>query len=271
MHLELLNFFILLLITGIFSGILAGLLGVGGGIIIVPVTYYILKSFGVSSDVIMHISVASSLGVIILTSISSIFSHFKLKNIEIEIVKNWFFGTIFGSVFGAFLSSAISGDSLVIIFIMLASIISFKMLIGNNFVYSQRMPSSYIFNSFISFIIGTLSVSIGIGGGSFTVPTLTGFGKNIHKAVGTSATIGLLISFPGFLIYTITGYNIAGIPNYSLGYVNIIIVLSISITSIFTAPIGAKLSTKFNNKALKKIFAVFLLMTCISLFINHFF
>ena len=69
----------------------------------------------------------------------------------------------------------------------------------------------------------------------------------------------------------ITGYNIDGIPNYSLGYVNIIIVLSISITSIFTAPIGAKLSTKFNNKALKKIFAVFLLMTCISLFINHFF
>tara|TARA_B100000029_G_scaffold516092_1_gene626837 strand:+ start:1286 stop:2101 length:816 start_codon:yes stop_codon:yes gene_type:complete len=271
MHSELLNFFTLLLITGIFSGILAGLLGVGGGIIIVPVTYYILKSYGVPSEVIMHISVASSLGVIILTSISSIFSHYKLKNIEIEIVKKWFFGTIIGSIFGAFLASRITGDSLVLIFITLASIISFKMIIGNNFVYSKKIPSNNLFNSFISFIISTFSVSIGIGGGSFTVPTLTAFGKNIHKAVGTSATIGLLISFPGFLIYVITGYNIEGIPNYSLGYANLIIILCIAITSIFTAPIGAKLSIKFNNKALKKIFAVFLLMTCISLFINHFF
>ena len=125
-------------------------------------------------------------------------------------------------------------------------------------------------NNHLSFE-GSNVASPDAGAGHSDWQILSSFSKSIHKAVGTSATIGLLISFPGFLIYTITGYNIDGIPNYSLGYVNIIIVLSISITSIFTAPIGAKLSTKFNNKALKKIFAVFLLMTCISLFINHFF
>jgi uncharacterized membrane protein YfcA len=120
-------------------------------------------------------------------------------------------------------------------------------------------------------LIGFFSVLIGIGGGSFSVPTLTAFGKNIHRAVGTSASIGFLIAFPGFITYASTGWMIEGLPRYSLGYVNLPIVLSVASVSVLTAPLGAKLSKKANKKTLKKIFAIFLLLVCVSLVFDQFY
>ena len=137
-------------------------------------------------------------------------------------------------------------------------------------IVSNDIPSSNIINFAISSSIGFLSATIGIGGGSFSVPTLTMFSKKIHEAVGTSAVFGFLIAFPGTLTFMYTGSNINELPIYSLGYVNIIIVFFISITSIFTAGIGAKVSSNIDKLVLRKIFAIFLLLTCASLIIEHF-
>ena len=259
------------LLTGLTSGFVAGLLGVGGGIIIVPVTYFILLQLGYASDVVMHVAVASSLGVICFTSISSIRSHIKLKNTNLEIVKKWAIGIVIGSIFGSLSASFISGEKLVIIFVILAFFISMNMLFQQRpIILDSDLPSSNMINFSISSLIGFFSAIIGIGGGSFSVPTLTMFSKKIHEAVGTSAVFGFLIAFPGAITFAITGLEKTDLPLYSLGYINVLIVLIISVTSVFTAGYGARVSTNIDKLLLRKIFAIFLLLTCASLIIEHF-
>ncbi len=259
------------LLTGLASGFVAGLLGVGGGIIIVPVTYFILLQLGYTSEVVMHVAVASSLGVICFTSISSIRSHLKLENTNLNIVKKWAFGIVLGSILGSLSASFISGENLIIIFVILAFLISMNMLFQQKpIILNTDLPSSKMINFSISSLIGYLSSIIGIGGGSFSVPILTMFSKKIHEAVGTSAFFGFLIAFPGAITFAITGLENEGLPLYSLGYVNLLIVLLISITSVFTAVYGARVSTNINKLLLRKIFAIFLLLTCASLIIEHF-
>jgi len=262
---------VIFLLTGLLSGFLAGLLGVGGGIIIVPVSYYMLTNLGYSIDVAMHVSVASSLAVIVFTSISSIRSHFKLGNIENKVIEKWFIGIVLGSLLGSFFASYIRGEILVLIFVSLAFIISINMFFQKKVkIVKYDIPNSFILNSFISGNIGFLSALIGIGGGSFSVPILSIFSKKIHQAVGTSAVLGFFIAFPGTISYILLGLNNDNLPPYSLGYVNILIVFLVTSTSIFTANIGAKISSKINKNNLKKIFAIFLLFTCVSLVIEHF-
>ena len=257
--------------TGLLSGFLAGLLGVGGGIIIVPVTYFVLINLGYPQEIVMHVAVASSLGIISLTSLSSIRTHLYLGNTNIEIVKKWMTGILTGSLIGSLLASNLSGEILIIIFISLALIIAINMIVQNKtFLISNNLPSSKIINFLISSAIGFLSVLIGIGGGSFSVPILNMFSIKIHEAVGTSAVFGFLISFPGAIVFMITGSFVDGIPNYTIGYLNFLIVLTVSLASVFTAIIGAQVSSKIDKLILKRIFAIFLLFTCASLIIEHF-
>ena len=259
------------LLTGLLSGFLAGLLGVGGGIIIVPVCYYVLIGLGNSIEIAMHVSIASSLAVIVLTSISSIRSHLILDNVESMVVKKWFSGIIAGSLLGSFLASKINGEVLVIIFVSLAFLISVNMFFQKQIkIFRNELPKSFFFNFFISGNIGLLSSLIGIGGGSFSVPTLSFFSKPINRAVGTSSVLGLIIALPATISYMFLGLNIENLPNYSIGYVNPLIVVFVASTSIFSANIGAKISSKINKDLLKKIFAIFLLCTCVSLVIEHF-
>ena len=271
MELEFLYFLVSLLITGIFSGLIAGLLGVGGGLIVIPVVFYILNFYNFSKDIIMHVAIASSLGVIFITSLSSMYAHYKLNNIDANVVKKWFIGVVFGSIFGAIIASSIDGNILVVIFGAIASIVAISMLLNINIVLANDIPRNFFLNNSISFLIGCFSVLIGIGGGSFSVPILTAFGKEIHRAVGTSACIGFLIALPGFITYASTGWMIEGLPKYSLGYVNLPIVLAVASISVLTAPLGAKLSNKANKKTLKKIFSIFLLLICVSLVIDQYY
>ena len=219
----------------------------------------------------MHVSVASSLGIIVFTSISSILSHLKLKNVDLKIIYKWFIGIVFGSIVGSFLASRINGEVLVLIFISLAFLISLNMFFQKNInTIGKNFPQSFTINFFISFSIGLFSSLIGIGGGSFSVPALTIFSKKMHQAVGTSAVLGFFIALPGAISYILLGQNVQDLPPYSIGYVNILIVVLVISTSIFTANIGAKLSSKIKRNTLKKIFAIFLLFTCASLVIEHF-
>ena len=264
-------FIITFLLTGLLSGLLAGLLGVGGGIIIVPVSYFVLINLGYSIEVIMHVSIATSLAIILFTSISSIRSHLKLGNIDKKVIKKWYLGIIAGSLLGSFLASKINGEILIIIFITLAFIISLNMFFHQKIIILKNdIPNSPLINFFISGTIGFLSVLIGIGGGSFSVPILSIFSKKMHQAVGTSAFLGFFIALPGAISYIFLGLNVQGLPPYSIGFVNILILFLVVSTSIFTANIGAKLSSKIHKDILKKIFAIFLLCTCVSLAIEHF-
>ena len=250
---------------------MAGLLGVGGGIIIVPISYFILIYLDYSSDYAMHVAIASSLGVICFTSISSIRSHIKLKNVNFEIIKTWAPGIALGSVAGSYSVSLISGDLLVKVFICLAFLIALNMAFQKTpIIISKNIPKSKLVNLIVSSLIGFMSVLIGIGGGSFSVPTLTMFSKNIYEAVGTSATLGFFIAFPGAIVLMFSGTVIENLPPFSIGYLNIAIVLLISSTSIFTANIGAKLSVNINKVTLRRIFSIFLLFTCLSLIIEHY-
>ena len=259
------------LLTGLLSGLIAGLLGVGGGIIIIPITYFILRYLNYSNEVIMHISITSSLGIIVFTSISSLRSHIKLKNVDFDIIKKWIFGIILGSVAGAMLASKTNGEVLKIIFIILLLLISINMFLQKNLLTISNIYSKKIsFNFFISLIIGFFSVLIGIGGGSFSVPLLSALKKPIHKAVGTSSVVGFFIAISGVVTYTMSSLDVEGLPPYSIGYANLLIVSLVSFTSVFSANIGAKLSSKTKNLTLKKIFAVFLFCTCISLIIENF-
>ena len=262
---------IIFLITGIISGFIAGLLGVGGGIIIVPISYFVLLYLDNSSEYAMHIAIASSLGVICFTSISSIRTHIKLKNVNFITLRNWVPGITFGSIAGSYSASIISGEVLVNIFICLAFLIALNMAFQRDpIIISANLPQSKLVNLIISSLIGFTSVLIGIGGGSFSVPTLTMFSKKIHEAVGTSATLGFFIAFPGAIILIVTGSSIDVLPPFSLGYLNVAIVLLVSSTSIFTAHIGAKVSVNINKVTLRRIFSIFLLFTCISLIIEHY-
>ena len=262
---------IIFLITGVISGFIAGLLGVGGGIIIVPISYFIILYLDYSSFYAMHIAITSSLGIICLTSISSIRSHLKLGNINKSILKKWVPGIILGSILGSYSASVISGKILVNIFIFLAFLIALNMAFQRDpIIISKDLPKSKLINLIMSSFIGFLSVLIGIGGGSFSVPTLTMFSKKIHEAVGTSATIGFFIAFPGAIILMISGASISDLPPFSIGYLNLAIVLLVSSTSIFFANLGAKVSVKVNKVSLRRIFAIFLLFTCISLIIEHY-
>ena len=254
MEAELLPFLILFLIIGILSGLLAGLLGIGGGVIIIPAVFYALNFYDFSIEIIMRVAIASSLGV----------------NIDLDIIRKWFGGIIVGSISGVIFANSVDGNILVIIFVIIASIVAINMILNKNIVLANELPQSFILNNIISFLIGCFSALIGIGGGSFTVPTLSLFSKKMHKAVGTSAAFGFFIALPGAITYIILGWDVENLPPYSFGYVNLLIVLLVVSASVFTANFGAKLSTKIQTKTLKKIFAVFLLCICISLIIEHF-
>ncbi|PPR46658.1 MAG: hypothetical protein CFH19_01076 [Alphaproteobacteria bacterium MarineAlpha5_Bin9] len=272
MEFQILTLFLAFLLTGFFSGLIAGLLGVGGGIITVPVTYYVLISLNYTMDVVMHCAIASSLAIILLTSLSSIRSHSILGNIDLLIIKKIVFGVILGSILGSIFASLIQGKYLIFIFIVFAFLISLNLFFDKKFSnILEDLPRNNILNNLIGGVIGFLSALIGIGGGTFTVPTLLAFSKGIHKAVGTSTLVGFFISLPGFLTYIFTGWNVPNLPPFSIGYVNILIVLITASVSIITAHFGARISNKTKTLALKKIFAVFLFCTCISLLLKEFF
>ena len=271
MELEFFYFLISLLIAGFFSGFLAGLLGIGGGLVVIPIIYYILNFYDFSQNISIHVAIASSLGVIFLTSISSIYAHYKLDNIKFHIVRKWSIGIILGSFIGAIFASSVSGNFLILVFCLIASFVAISMFLNFNVVFSNDIPKNLLFNNVISFFIGYFSVLIGIGGGSFSVPILTIFGQNMRSAVGTSATIGFFIALPGLIAYFFMGLKVEELPNYSIGYICLPVVFAIASVSIFTAPIGAKISVKMNKKTLKKIFGFFLLLICISLVIDNYY
>lgn len=248
-----------MLLTGVVSGIIAGLLGVGGGIVIVPVLEAVLAFLGVDVAVRMHIAVATSLAVIIPTSLSSARAHGRRDSIDYAIVRSWAPFIFLGVISGVVISAYVSGRFLAGVFAAVAFLLSINMIAH----FTERrlgedLPKTPFFLS-LPFSIGSISTLMGIGGGSMTVPALTVFGKPIHLAVGTSALLGLVIAVPSAAGYIVTGWGNPSLPDGSIGYINLYGFALITPMSVFCAPLGARIAHAMSQRLLGGFFGLFLL------------
>ncbi|MGI9285898.1 MAG: sulfite exporter TauE/SafE family protein [Pseudomonadales bacterium] len=257
---ELLPFAGLMLATGVVGGILAGLLGVGGGIVIVPVLDTTLGIVGVDPAIRMHVAVATSLATIIPTSISSSRAHNKRGSVDFALAKRWGPVMFIGSVVGSLAASEVDSSVLAAVFGAVALLVAIKMLLPlENFTLADDVPRGLAAHM-LPGAIGGLSSIMGIGGGTLSVPVLTLLNQPIHRAVGTAALFGLMIALPGAIAFMITGFNDARTPVGSLGYVNLIGFALISPATVWAAPIGAKIAHGLSKRQLGMLFGGFLLL-----------
>ncbi|BDZ72589.1 UPF0721 transmembrane protein [Methylophaga marina] len=262
--------FLALMATGIFAGVLAGLLGVGGGIVIVPVLFFLFQGFGVSPDSAMVIATATSLATIVPTSLSSIYSHSKKGNVDFALLKRWAVFILVGVLIGSWLVTRVDGVWLTALFGIIATLSALNMLIRTNkSALFQQLPAK-LGQSVMGSAIGFFSSMVGIGGGTLSVPLLTLYNYPAHKAVGTAAAIGLIISLPGALTMLFIGSTPLDAPAGTFGLVNIIGFVCIVPLTVLFAPVGATLAVKLNARNLKKVFAVILLITGLRMLVQVF-
>ncbi|SEK96954.1 sulfite exporter TauE/SafE family protein [Pacificibacter marinus] len=255
----------LLLVIGAFGGILAGLLGVGGGIVLVPAFYFAFSYLGFDSDILMQICVATSLATIIVTSLRSVAAHHKKGAVDWDILKSLAPGIVFGAVLGMLTASVLKSSSLQLIFGVMAVIVGIYMAFGNvNWRLGAQMPKG-VWRSILSTAIGFLSVLMGIGGGSLGVPTMTLYGVPIHRAVATAAGLGAVIAIPSVVGFLLVDLPQDITPPFTIGAVNIPAFLIVIAMTLITAPYGAKLAHRMNPKPLKRLFGVFLILVAFNM------
>ena len=244
--------------TGATAGVLAGLLGVGGGIVIVPVLDTVLGWYGVDPAIRMHIAVATSLACIVPTSISSFKAHHRKGAVDFELIKLWGPAILIGALLGSFLASQLDSKMLSGIFGVVALIVAIKMLLPLEGISLYKDVPRGISAPVAPTIIGALSSMMGIGGGTFSVPAMTLMNQPIHKAVGTAALFGLFISLPGAIGFVVLGLEDIRLPMGSLGYVNLIGFALIAPVTVLFAPLGARIAHMLNRRQLSILFGVFL-------------
>lgn len=248
----------LYLLLGALVGILAGLLGVGGGLIIVPVLAAIFSYNGLPLELIMHLALGTSLASILFTSMSSVYSHHQHQAVSWSHAFKFTPGILLGAWFGGLFAGLLSGEILKPVFAIFELLVAAYMLWGGRTQAHNGSPSILKFSVSGGFI-GFVSSIVGIGGGSLTVPWLMWHGSNIHKAIATSAAVGFPIALGGALGYLYTGWNHALLPQYALGYIYLPALVSIILSSILFAPLGVKLAHRLDVKKLKQLFAFLLI------------
>jgi uncharacterized membrane protein YfcA len=255
-----------MLATGCVAGVLAGLFGIGGGIVIVPVLELTLGFLGVDAAIRMHIAVATSLATIVPTSLASARAHNKRGAVDFSIVKRWAIFVLAGALFGAWIAAQVHSRVLAFLFASIALLVAAKMLLLPE---SRNLTDDVPRGPLVPIIpaaIGCLSSMMGIGGGTFSVMTLTMFNQPIHRAVGTAALLGLVISLPGTIGFIAAGWFDPRIPSGSLGYVNVIGFALIAPATVLTAPLGARIAHAFSEKKLSMLFGAFLIIAAVRLF-----
>ena len=255
-----------LVVTGAIAGVLAGLLGVGGGIVIVPVLYILFEILNLPDHIAMHLAVATSLATIIPTSISSARAHHRRSAIDVPLLRLWAPMIFIGAAIGGVLSRFLDSSSLTLIFALIALLVSINMVLPKIIVVADRLPNGVITRSTIASVIGVLSALMGIGGGTLSVPVMTLFSMPVHRAVGTASAFGLVIAVPAVLGFIWSGWGVDGRPPYSLGYVSVPAAVMIFSTSVFCAPLGTRLAHSLDSTRLRQVFAVFLFVSAVRMF-----
>ena len=254
-----------LLALGAIVGVLAGLLGIGGGLQVVPALVFLLPMAGIDPALAMHFALATSLSTIIFTSGSSAINHIKFGNFELLAVKWLIPGVVIGGFLGSYIADWIPGQYLSKVFAVIVLLLALQMYFSIRTVALSSMPNQYLTTA-SGVIIGSIASLAGIGGGALTVPFLNRYGIEMRKAIGTSSICGSVIAISGMIGFIWHGSHVENLPPYSIGYVYLPALLCISLTSIFTTKYGVRLVNFLPTPILKRIFAVFLMFVSITMF-----
>lgn len=256
--------FISCVLFGALAGFLAGLLGIGGGLIIVPALVYLLPQLGISNEVIMPMALATSLSAIVVTSSSAAFAHHKNKNIPWRITKPLLFIVAFGALLGTFIADRLSAQALTNFFAGAVIVLALYMLVSIRSQHSSDMPSK-IKLQFIGLITSAIASLMGTAGGAILVPVLTYFGMPLRHCIGIATVCGVMVALFGSLGYIISGVGNELLPAWSFGYIYLPALLGVVLTSSLFAPVGVKFAAKLPVQTLKKFFAVFLILVAMKM------
>ncbi len=267
---ELINLLLVLTAAAAVAGFMAGLLGVGGGIIMVPALYYAFTVLDFDIATRMHLSVGTSLAIIIPTSIISTKTHMEYDAVDFRMVRSFGIFILLGVIAGTFLAVSLKTPALVLFFSIFAFMVGLFFIFVREKLMDNPKKISDLVKNISGVIIGFISIPLGIGGGSLMVPFMRTFGYDIRKSIGTAAAVGFLIALSG-TITMITGGKIIDNINtpFSIGYINLLgFIVFVPVTMIM-ARIGAKAVYKIDKKLLSKIFGIFLILVSIRSFFEY--
>ena len=258
-----------LLAAGIVTGVLAGLFGVGGGAVMVPVLYEVFGAIGVSDEVRMPLCVGTSLAVIVPTSIRSFRGHQAKGAVDMEVLKTWALPILAGVIAGSLIARHAEPWVFKAVFVVVAGLNAFKLLFGKeSWKIGDRLPGKVPMSIF-GVIIGVLSALMGIGGGVLSNMIMTFYGTPIHRSVATSSGVGVLISIPATLGYVYAGWpKMDVLPPGSLGYISLIGFALLIPTTVLAAPWGVKIAHALERRKLEVAFGIFLLLVALRFFVS---
>lgn len=242
---------------GAVAGILAGLLGIGGGLVIVPMLVFTLTWQGVPDEYIMHLALATSMASIIFTSVSSFSAHHRRGAVHWLVVRRIALGIVLGTFLGACLASRLSTAYLKGVFVVFLYYMAYQLIADRKPKPSRTLPG-WLGMFAVGNGIGVVSALVGIGGGTLSVPFMLWCNLTVHEAIGTSAAIGFPIAIAGTIGYIVNGWQVAGLPDYSWGYVYLPALVGIVAASVLTAPLGVRLAHSLPVDKLKRVFAILL-------------
>ena len=267
---ELINLLFVLAVAAAGAGFMAGLLGVGGGIVMVPALYYAFTVLDFDIITRMHLSVGTSLAIIIPTSIISTMTHKEYDAVDFKMVKSFGVFILAGVIGGTFLAVNLKTPALVLFFSIFALMVGLFFIFLREKLVDNPKKISAIIKNISGVIIGFISVPLGIGGGSLMVPFMRTFGYDIRKSIGTAAAVGFLIAVTGTITMITGGKIIDNVSTpFSVGYINLLgFAVFVPVTMVM-ARIGAKVVHKIDKKLLSKIFGIFLILVSIRSFIEY--
>jgi uncharacterized membrane protein YfcA len=249
--------------AGVAGGLIAGLLGVGGGLVLVPALDFALQAAGLSPASALHVAVATSMSTIIPTAMSSSRSHAARGSVDLAIVRRWSVPIVAGAFAGSLLASVLDARMLAIVFGVVALLAALKMLLPlDHVVLRQGLPDG-VAGATIPAAIGAVSSMMGIGGGTLSVPTMTLLGEPVHRAVGTAALLGLWIAVPATIGYLLARPVDAVLPPWTIGYVSLPGLALIAPITWAVAPLGARLAHSLDRRKLTAAFGIFLFVVAV--------
>tara|TARA_B100000683_G_scaffold276521_1_gene330817 strand:- start:127 stop:912 length:786 start_codon:yes stop_codon:yes gene_type:complete len=257
-------------LTAIPVGFVAGLFGIGGGLITVPFLYYIFGLIEIDQAYVMHLAVGTSFAIIIPTSIVSVLTHHKFKAVDFDIVKSYGIFVVIGVIIGTIFAASLKTKSLVLFFSIIIFFLSIYLLLIKEKEKNVIMKIKLHLKIILGFIVGFISAPMGIGGAIMNVPILKFFGYTINKAIGSAAAIGFLIAVFGAFGFLISGSYLKTNLPLSIGFLNIPAFLVFIPITTFMARIGAKTVHKIDKNKISKFFGIFLLVVAVKFMLEYF-
>jgi uncharacterized membrane protein YfcA len=254
-----------LVATGAVAGLVSGLLGVGGGVIIVPVLFWVFQGLGLPEGLGMQIAVASSLVTVAFTAIPSAMAHHRRGAVDLVLIRRWAPWMSAGALLGGVLAGLVPGRALLALFGGVALLVAWNLARPANRLLGPALPARTGAQPAMAGAVGVVSAMMGIGAGTLGVPLLTAFAVPVHRAVGTAAALGLAVATPAMLAMIVAGLGVEGRPALSLGYANLVAVALILPLSMWLAPVGARIAHALSPVLIKRGFAVFLALTAVQM------